>query len=70
MQADGRQDRWDEAPSAVPSHHYVRWLPFDPMMWDNRTTMHRAYRCDRNAVRDMRRITVAGAMPTAAQAAA
>jgi alpha-ketoglutarate-dependent 2,4-dichlorophenoxyacetate dioxygenase len=37
-------------------------------MWDNRQTMHRARRFDRNEVRDVRRTTLAGDMavpPTA-----
>ena len=38
-------------------------------MWDNRTTMHRARRFDRNEVRDVRRTTLAGDAPTIAQAA-
>ena len=29
-------------------------------MWDNRQTMHRARRFDRNEVRDVRRTTLAG----------
>jgi alpha-ketoglutarate-dependent 2,4-dichlorophenoxyacetate dioxygenase len=29
-------------------------------MWDNRTTMHRGRRFDRNEVRDVRRTTLAG----------
>ena len=36
------------------------WEPNDLVMWDNRTTMHRARRFDRNEVRDMRRTTLAG----------
>jgi alpha-ketoglutarate-dependent 2,4-dichlorophenoxyacetate dioxygenase len=36
------------------------WRPHDLVMWDNRTTMHRARRFDRNEVRDMRRTTLAG----------
>jgi alpha-ketoglutarate-dependent 2,4-dichlorophenoxyacetate dioxygenase len=36
------------------------WQPFDLVMWDNRTTMHRARRFDRNEVRDVRRTTLAG----------
>jgi alpha-ketoglutarate-dependent 2,4-dichlorophenoxyacetate dioxygenase len=36
------------------------WRPHDLVMWDNRTTMHRARRFDRNEVRDVRRTTLAG----------
>jgi alpha-ketoglutarate-dependent 2,4-dichlorophenoxyacetate dioxygenase len=36
------------------------WQPFDLVMWDNRSTMHRARRYDAATVRDMRRTTVAG----------
>jgi alpha-ketoglutarate-dependent 2,4-dichlorophenoxyacetate dioxygenase len=47
-----------------------RWRPFDLVMWDNRTTMHRARRYDSTQVRDMRRTTVAGCEPTVAAVAA
>jgi alpha-ketoglutarate-dependent 2,4-dichlorophenoxyacetate dioxygenase len=40
------------------------WRPYDLVMWDNRTTMHRARRFDRNEVRDVRRTTLAGDAPT------
>jgi len=46
------------------------WRPFDLVMWDNRCTMHRARRFKSDAVRDMRRTTVAGDAPTVALAAA
>jgi alpha-ketoglutarate-dependent 2,4-dichlorophenoxyacetate dioxygenase len=36
------------------------WRPHDLVMWDNRTTMHRARRFDPNEVRDVRRTTLAG----------
>ena len=36
------------------------WRPYDLLMWDNRATMHRARRFDRNEVRDVRRTTLAG----------
>ncbi|MBV8087964.1 MAG: TauD/TfdA family dioxygenase [Alphaproteobacteria bacterium] len=39
------------------------WKPFDLVMWDNRTTMHRARRFDRTEVRDVRRTTLAGEPP-------
>ena len=37
-----------------------RWRPGDLVMWDNRTTMHRARRFQRSEVRDVRRTTLAG----------
>lgn len=43
------------------------WQPFDLVMWDNRTTMHRARRFDRNEVRDVRRTTLAGDVITIEQ---
>jgi len=36
------------------------WRPYDLVMWDNRVTMHRARRFDRNEIRDVRRTTLAG----------
>jgi alpha-ketoglutarate-dependent 2,4-dichlorophenoxyacetate dioxygenase len=36
------------------------WRLHDLVMWDNRLTMHRARRFDRNEVRDVRRTTLAG----------
>jgi len=53
-------------PEFVYSHE---WRPFDLVMWDNRTTMHRARRFDRNEVRDVRRTTLAGDVATIEQAA-
>jgi alpha-ketoglutarate-dependent 2,4-dichlorophenoxyacetate dioxygenase len=53
-------------PQFVYSH---TWRPFDLVMWDNRTTMHRARRFDRREVRDVRRTTLAGDAPTIEQAA-
>jgi alpha-ketoglutarate-dependent 2,4-dichlorophenoxyacetate dioxygenase len=44
-------------PQFVYSHV---WRPHDLVMWDNRSTMHRARRFDRNEVRDVRRTTLAG----------
>jgi alpha-ketoglutarate-dependent 2,4-dichlorophenoxyacetate dioxygenase len=38
------------------------WRAGDLVMWDNRTTMHRARRFDRNEIRDVRRTTLAGAI--------
>jgi alpha-ketoglutarate-dependent 2,4-dichlorophenoxyacetate dioxygenase len=43
------------------------WRPGDLVMWDNRATMHRARRFDRNEVRDVRRTTLAGDAPTVEQ---
>ncbi len=43
------------------------WKPYDLVMWDNRQTMHRARRFDRNEVRDVRRTTLAGHAPTVEQ---
>lgn len=51
-------------PQFVYSH---QWRPFDLVMWDNRCTMHRVRRYDASQVRDMRRTTVAGTIPTVAQ---
>jgi alpha-ketoglutarate-dependent 2,4-dichlorophenoxyacetate dioxygenase len=39
------------------------WRPYDLVMWDNRQTMHRARRFDRNEVRDVRRTTLGGDVP-------
>jgi len=47
--------------------HVHTWRQFDFVMWDNRCTMHRARRYDASRVRDMRRTTVAGTVPTVAQ---
>jgi alpha-ketoglutarate-dependent 2,4-dichlorophenoxyacetate dioxygenase len=44
-----------------------RWRPYDLVIWDNRTTMHRARRFDRNEVRDVRRTTLAGDVATIGQ---
>jgi alpha-ketoglutarate-dependent 2,4-dichlorophenoxyacetate dioxygenase len=45
-------------------HHWRQW---DFVMWDNRRTMHRVRRYDDAQPRDMRRTTLAGEAPTAAQ---
>ncbi|MGC2414778.1 MAG: TauD/TfdA family dioxygenase [Stellaceae bacterium] len=37
-----------------------KWRVGDLLMWDNRQTMHRARRFDRDEVRDVRRTTLAG----------
>jgi alpha-ketoglutarate-dependent 2,4-dichlorophenoxyacetate dioxygenase len=46
-----------------------QWREGDLVMWDNRQTMHRGRRFDRNEVRDVRRTTLAGDAPTIEQAA-
>jgi len=52
----------------VYTHH---WQQYDLVMWDNRRTMHRARRYDDTGeVRDMRRTTVAGELPTVSDPAA
>jgi alpha-ketoglutarate-dependent 2,4-dichlorophenoxyacetate dioxygenase len=50
-------------------HAHV-WQPNDLVMWDNRTTMHRARRYDPNDRRDLRRTTVACEAGTVEQLAA
>ena len=45
------------------------WRVGDLVMWDNRQTMHRARPFPAHEPRDMRRTTLAGDGPTAAQAA-
>jgi alpha-ketoglutarate-dependent 2,4-dichlorophenoxyacetate dioxygenase len=47
--------------------HAHEWRQYDLVMWDNRQTMHRARRYRADEVRDMRRTTIAGDGPTAAQ---
>jgi len=46
-----------------------RWRVGDLVIWDNRTTMHRARRFDRSEIRDVRRTTLAGDVATIEQAA-
>jgi alpha-ketoglutarate-dependent 2,4-dichlorophenoxyacetate dioxygenase len=53
-------------PRFVYSHE---WRVHDLVVWDNRTTMHRARRFDHNEVRDVRRTTLAGDVATIEQAA-
>jgi len=43
------------------------WRGNDLVIWDNRTTMHRARRFDHHEVRDVRRTTVAGDVATIEQ---
>jgi alpha-ketoglutarate-dependent 2,4-dichlorophenoxyacetate dioxygenase len=45
------------------------WRPKDLVIWDNRTTMHRARRFDHHEVRDVRRTTLAGDAPLIPQPA-
>jgi len=45
------------------------WRVNDLVIWDNRTTMHRARRFDRDEVRDVRRTTLAGDVATIEQVA-
>ena len=45
------------------------WQVGDLVVWDNRITMHRARRFNRNEVRDVRRTTLAGHAATAEQVA-
>lgn len=53
-----------------PRYVYVhRWRPWDFVMWDNRSVMHRVRRYDDDQPRDMRRTTLAGDGPTTVQAA-
>jgi alpha-ketoglutarate-dependent 2,4-dichlorophenoxyacetate dioxygenase len=48
-----------------------KWQQYDLVIWDNRQTMHRVTAFnDVDEIRDMRRTTVAGDAPTAAQVAA
>ncbi len=44
-----------------------QWRVNDLVIWDNRTTMHRARRFDRTEVRDVRRTTLAGDVATIEQ---
>jgi alpha-ketoglutarate-dependent 2,4-dichlorophenoxyacetate dioxygenase len=46
-----------------------KWRVGDLVIWDNRTTMHRARRFDRTEIRDVRRTTLAGDVATIEQAA-
>ena len=43
------------------------WRPFDLVMWDNRSTMHRARRFDAAEVRDMRRTTLTNGISSLVQ---
>jgi alpha-ketoglutarate-dependent 2,4-dichlorophenoxyacetate dioxygenase len=48
-------------PRFVYSH---AWRPHDLVMWDNRMTMHRARPFDAEEIRDVRRTTIGGTVPT------
>jgi alpha-ketoglutarate-dependent 2,4-dichlorophenoxyacetate dioxygenase len=50
--------------------HTHKWQRHDLVMWDNRTTMHRATNAPHNEVRDMRRTTIESDGPTIKQVAA
>jgi alpha-ketoglutarate-dependent 2,4-dichlorophenoxyacetate dioxygenase len=56
---------------ATQPHFVYRhtWRRHDLVMWDNRTTMHRARRYPAEQVRDLHRTTVADSAPTLQQAA-
>ena len=55
-------------PEFVYTH---KWQQYDLVVWDNRSTMHRARAFDDvNEIRDMRRTTIAGEGPTVEQAVA
>lgn len=62
------RDLTEHATQREFTHAHV-WAPFDLVMWDNRSTMHRARRYDSTQVRDMRRTTVSDERPTIAQVA-
>ena len=59
---------------AATQREYVyshKWQQYDLVIWDNRQTMHRVTAFnDVDEIRDMRRTTVAGDVPTAEQVAA
>ena len=59
---------------AATQRQYVyshKWQQYDLVIWDNRQTMHRVTAFnDVDEIRDMRRTTVAGDVPTAEQVAA
>jgi alpha-ketoglutarate-dependent 2,4-dichlorophenoxyacetate dioxygenase len=60
----------DLAEHATQRHfvHAHVWRPWDLVIWDNRTTMHRARRYDDlREIRDMRRSTIRGEAMTVAQ---
>ena len=56
-----------EHATQAPFVYVNRWRQWDLVMWDNRQTRHRVRRFDDRQKRDMRRTTVAGDAPTAAQ---
>lgn len=62
------RDLTEHATQRERVHSHV-WRPHDLVMWDNRTTMHRARRYPAEQVRDLRRTTIADSAPTLQQAA-
>lgn len=62
------RDLTEHATERERVHTHV-WQPHDLVMWDNRTTMHRARRAPHDQVRDLHRTTVADSAPTLQQAA-
>src|SRR4051794_8354974 len=63
------RDLIEHATERERRHAHV-WQPDDLVIWDNRTTMHRARRYDPNERRDLRRTTVACEEGTVEQLAA
>ncbi len=59
------RDLMEQATSREFVYSHV-WRQHDLVVWDNRTTMHRARRFDRTEVRDMRRTTLGGEVPIVA----
>lgn len=62
------RDLTEHATQRERVHTHV-WRNHDLVMWDNRTTMHRARRAPHDQVRDLHRTTVADSAPTLQQAA-
>jgi alpha-ketoglutarate-dependent 2,4-dichlorophenoxyacetate dioxygenase len=56
-----------EHATARPFVYAHVWQPHDLVIWDNRTTMHRARRFDPSEMRDLRRTTLEGDGPTVEQ---
>lgn len=63
------RDLTEHATQRERVHAHV-WQDYDLVMWDNRTTMHRARRYDPGERRDLRRTTVASEGVTVEQVAA
>ena len=64
-------DQFSQALATQPAFTYTHhWQAGDLVIWDNRTTMHRARRYDDTGeVRDMRRTTIEGVATVMPQAA-